>query len=125
MFASYYHPKGNVNINGDIFSKRVGVGVSTIPYNTSGPIFSSFEKGCYTTGEFGIGTGYYCLGLYYHGGPGIVELMIPSYLLTDHYQWIRTIEKSGSLFHFKELVRIPTSLHFEFRCLRKINIIIK
>lgn len=104
LFASYYHPKeGIVDINGDILRRRVGGGMSTITYNTSGPIISSFEKGCYTTGEFGIGTGYYCLVLYYRGGPGMVELRIPSYLLTDHYQWIRTIEKSGSPIPFQRI----------------------
>jgi hypothetical protein len=60
----------------------------------------SSEKGCYSGGEFGIGAGYNCLVLRYDGGPGVVELKIPSYRLKD-FQWMRTIEASGNPIPFQ------------------------
>lgn len=90
--ANYYHPKeGSVELPENMVKERV----ASISYNTSGPLITSYKKGCFTTDDFGLGPEYYCLELYYKGGPGVVELKIPSQLLED-WHWIRTIEQHAT-----------------------------
>jgi hypothetical protein len=134
ILAVYYHPKEVIidPLDGNVRSHNLQYNLETITYKTirdSGPVFSTLQKGCFNYGEFGLGSGYRCLILRYDGGPGVVELKIPSDLIKD-FQWVRTIEASGVPIPFQRIIQdsqystfrvdVPTATkyHNEIRLMR-------
>jgi hypothetical protein len=115
LFSFYSQPKeGPIAINEYLIPGLIKQtnGPGTMPYMSTGTIFSSFEYVCHNLYD----PNYNCLILNYDGKPGVVELRIPSYLLKD-LPWIRSVEASTKILypsreHDKILCRAHSELTF-------------
>jgi hypothetical protein len=92
LIALYFQPiETEIEFNGP--TRRMGVsekdGSHTINYITTGPTFSSFNKGCPPVGTLDLGPFYNCLVMKYDGSPGIVQINIPSNFL--EFDWFERV----------------------------------